>query len=336
MNTGSDFETFIFICPHCQYQTRLPEAFEGLMHTCENCKVKSVATATTEKICPSCGKPVDISAKKCHHCQQDFIDISILLKKLESDLGIKMIEIPAGSFMMGSPESEVGRFADELLHHETVEKKFWMSETPITKSQYKKVTGKTRGWAGISGNVEYPNYPVSCVDWDEADQYCRLLNEKYADYIPCNVQFDLPTEIQWEYSCRAGTTSPLYNGKSLKKTFFDFEKDCIADIAQYGMFSGPQQVKKKKPNNWGLYDMVGNVYEWCRDNYYLYPGDNNIDNIQKCADLLLKDRKIIRGGCWELTPISCSVSACRSAAREAKVPSFRDDLTGFRIILEEK
>lgn len=327
MNIGSDFETFIFICPHCQYQTKLPEAFEGLMHTCENCKVKSFATATTEKICPSCGKSVDISAKKCQYCQQDFIDISILLKKLESDLGIKMIEIPAGSFMMGSPESEYGRDFDEFLHHVVIKNKFWISDTMITAAQYRKFMKYS--------TTTHAAKPV-LVLWADANKFIEKINCKYADEIPVNHCFDLPSEEQWEYACRAGTTSALYNGKNLSGSFWGCKTDDLKEIACFEYFSLLQPVKTKKPNAWGLFDMLGNCYEWCRDLYYLYSGDTNSKSLERLEWLKLrKEHRIICGGCRGPNPACCR-SAHRSISQTEGGEHGWAGYHGFRIILEEK
>jgi sulfatase modifying factor 1 len=164
-------------------------------------------------------------------------------------------EIPAGTFMMGSPETEKDHADDEHQHKVTISKAFYMQTTEVTQGQWKEVMG-TEPWKGESDVREGANYAAAYVSWDDAVAYCKKLSVKEGK------TYRLPTEAEWEYACRAGT-----------KTMWSFgnDKKVLGDYAWYGKFaldidgSYPHQVGLKKPNPFGLHDMHGNVYEWCHD-----------------------------------------------------------------------
>ncbi len=163
--------------------------------------------------------------------------------------------------------------------------------------------------------------PVENVNWIEAKAFCAKLNELYADKLPRGYRFDLPTESQWEYACRAGTTSALNNDSHLR----DLKHDCenLAEVAWYdykGKVSKTQNVGLKRPNAWGIYDMHGNVFEWCRDKY------NDFQSTKKkpysTADY------VIRGGSWY-----SNAKDCRSAYRHFYLSTYRRSYIGFRVAL---
>ena len=210
-------------------------------------------------------------------------EIHLLLQGLSFDF----IEIPPCSFIMGSSPNECWHRNDELLHSVTLTKKFWIGKNPVAVEQYNRIAG-----AAYKGDKK----PCK-VTWYEAQKFCDILNERYTDFLPSGYMFALPTEAQWEYACRAGTETPFNS------------KDGIEEIAWYsGNAKGAQKVgSKKKANAWGLYDMHGNVAEWCEDAYAKYDGDRT-DPLPRSGNRL---NRVIRGGNWE-----SDASACRSAARD--------------------
>jgi formylglycine-generating enzyme required for sulfatase activity len=195
---------------------------------------------------------------------------------LTLDLGkgvtMKLVLIRAGTFMMGSPDSEKGRKADESPQHEvTISKPFYMGVTEVTQAQYEAVMGTNP--SGLKG----PTNPVNNVSWYEASDFCRKLSAKTGK------AFRLPTEAEWEYACRAGS-----------KTRFSFgdSDSALGDYAWFGSKTRP--VGQKKPNAWGLYDMHGNVGEWCADRYGPYSSEASVDSQGATSGGV----RVLRGGSW--------------------------------------
>ena len=238
--------------------------------------------------------------------------------------------IPAGEFEMGSPEDEIGRttkeywnavydFAPEkaetFSRHtaETrrkvaVEHAFWLGRFPVTREQYAAVIG-----ADLS-LLENGLRPMTQIRWEEAAAFCEKLNVLCADQIPQGYRFAIPTEEQWEYACRAGTTTALNNDKNL--TQCDFFCPNLAEVAWFQMNSGEHKrdVGLLKPNAWGLYDMHGNVWEWC---VCSTPVDDNP-----------LSKRILRGGSWYDPP-----RFCRSAMRRWLDEDRGGPDIGFRVAL---
>lgn len=197
---------------------------------------------------------------------------------------------PPGTFMMGSPESEAGRENNEMQHQVTLTKGFWMMETEVTQKQWQAVMGYNPSRLKSDGR------PVESVSWNNCQDFCRKTG------------LHLPTEAQWEYACRAGTTGP-YAGN-------------LNEMAWYGG-KGRHTVRSKKPNAWGLYDMHGNVWEWCQDKYGSYPKESVTDPIDTSSVAW----RVRRSGGGSL-----SASKCRSASRGGREPSCHNNYTGFRCI----
>ncbi len=219
--------------------------------------------------------------------------------------GIEMVYIPPGTFMMGSPKDEEGRLDNEGPQHRVIlSRGFWLGKYPVTQGQWEVVMG---------GNPSYykgePRLPVEKVSWDDCQAFCRKLSQQGKG------QFRLPTEAEWEYACRAGSTT--------RYCFGDLE----GALGEYAWIEGNSGNKThlvggKKPNTWGLYDMHGNVWEWCQDWYGNYSYSAETDPTGPNSG----SYRVIRGGHW----INCA-GYCRSASRGRISPGNRINNLGFRL-----
>ena len=244
-----------------------------------------------------------------------------------NDNGFKMTLVwcPSGNFTMGSPKSENDREHDEDQVQVRLTKGFWLGQTEITQGQWKTIMGTTP-WKGVDHVKEGSNYPATYVSWEDATAFCKKLTEqeRKAGRLPEDWEYTLPTEAQWEYACRAGTTTAYSFGNNDSK---------IGDYAWYGWNVGDGNTKEeqyahavgtKRPNPWGLSDMHGNVYEWCRDWYAdKHPGGRDPEVTAEGSS----SSRVIRGGSW----VSFS-RYCRSADRDWYIPSnHREVFLGFRV-----
>jgi sulfatase modifying factor 1 len=234
--------------------------------------------------------------------------------------------IPAGTFTMGSPESEAGREDDESQHQVTISKPFYMQTTEVTRGQWKAVMG-TEPWKGEKYVKEGANYAATYVSWDDAVAYCKKLSEKEGK------TYRLPTEAEWEYACRAGTET--------RWSFGDDEK-VLGDYAWYNENAYDivseryaHQVGLKKPNAFGLYDMHGNVLEWCHDyyevDYYKQSPENDPAGGKGSAYPSSGSNRVMRGGSFYNHPATHT----RSARRHKSFPD-KGSLPrhGFRVVRE--
>lgn len=249
--------------------------------------------------------------------------------------------IPAGSFVMGSPETELGRRDDEAQHKVILTRPFYFGVFTVTQKQYELITGDNPSeFKGTTHPVESVSYYMlrgkeKGVRWPESnlvDEYSFLgiLREK------AGLEFDLPTEAQWEYACRAGTTTALNNGMDLTNVKIDSEvnklgrywfndNNCAESSLPTGELIAHSAVGSYLPNAWGLYDMHGNVWEWCLDWYDKYPNDEVRD--YKGAEKGLY--RVLRGGCWN----NYFASHCRSAGRHCGGPGGDGSVYGIRVVL---
>ncbi|MBR2004087.1 MAG: formylglycine-generating enzyme family protein, partial [Thermoguttaceae bacterium] len=209
---------------------------------------------------------------------------------------------PAGTFTMGSPASEPGRFADETQHEVRLTRGFWMLETEVTQALWESVMGEN---PVTIDRLKGPNKPVGNVSWEDCQEFIAKLNSD--GYAPSGLKFRLPTEAEWEYACRAGTSGP-YAGSSLD-TMGWYKDNSGGDNRDVG---------KKAPNAWGLYDMHGNLWEWCADWFGTYDTASQTE----------PSSRVLRGGSWRNV-----AEHSRSANRNFSPPRFRNDHYGFRLVL---
>jgi len=230
-------------------------------------------------------------------------------ESVTNSIGMELIEIPAGTFTMSSPASEAGHQDDEAAVGVTLTQGFLLGKTEVTLGEWQQVMGKV--WKGQRYDVASKNYPAIEITWDDATEFCEKLSQSESVGEP----YRLPTEAEWEYACRAGTT-----------TAFSFGDD-ESKLGEYAWFTGntgseqyAHKVGTKKPNPWGLHDMHGNVFEWCSDWY-----DESLPGGTDPVGPDYGSSRVLRGGGWWRNPRDC-----RSANRDCAVPSIRRAL-GFRV-----
>ena len=237
--------------------------------------------------------------------------------------------IEAGTFTMGSPEWELGRMSEEVQHEVTLTKSFELKRTEVTLGEWRAVMGSSSSL--LSGDDDYPK---SWVSWYDAVNYCNALSD-FEGLSPAyevngaSVIWDqnadgyrLPTESEWEYACRASTTTAFHNGEITEtECGLDANLDQIAWYCGNDISYWAKEVGHKLPNPWGLYDMSGNVFEWCWDWYGGYPPGPVTDPIGAEAGA----NRIIRGGCYDAFGF-----ACRSAMRFPVAPNTYGTWIGFR------
>jgi hypothetical protein len=233
---------------------------------------------------------------------------------LAGGIKLDMVTLPAGSFLMGSPASDPDAQRNEKPQHQVKLKSFSIGKYPVTQEQYQAVMGNNP-----SSFKNNPKNPLETGSWNDAQEFCKKLNQLTGK------KYRLPTEAEWEYACRAGTQTRFYFG------------DDAAKLGDYGWYNGnsgskPHPVGQKKPNDWGLYDMSGNVWEWCEDpwhNSYADKPENIKNNGNTIWPSSYISSRVLRGGSWSTFPW-----ACRSAFRsdvdsigvnlKGRVPKFVD------------
>jgi formylglycine-generating enzyme required for sulfatase activity len=240
------------------------------------------------------------------------------LPTINNSIGMKLARIPKGTFMMGSPKSEDGRSSEEMQHSVTISQDYYLGVMEVTQGQYEKVIGTNP--SNFQNRVNRKNessmYPVEQVSWEDAVEFCKKLSDLPEEKKAGRV-YRLPTEAEWEYACRAGSMTAFSFGESPK---------LLSDYAWFGGNSNRQTylVGQKKANAWGLYDMHGNVWEWCSDLYGDYPKRALTDPVGSRDG----DIRVNRGGGWEE-----DAADCRSAIRSYNDPSVRFSVLGFRVAL---
>lgn len=237
----------------------------------------------------------------------------------ESSVGMKLVMIPPGTFRMGSLAAEKGHFENERQVEVVLSQPFFLGQFPVTQDQWREVMSR-EPWKDRDFAPPEAEAPATYLSWDEAVQFCRLLTEEdhAKGRLPDDWRYALPTEAQWEFACRSGAESRYYFG------------DEEAELHEFAWFEEnawdagdghPMPVGGKRPNAFGLYDMAGNVWEWCRD-WYLpgLPGGTDPE-VTEATDL-----RATRGGSWGQPAVMC-----RSAYRMGQDPQTQNSSQGFRV-----
>jgi len=220
--------------------------------------------------------------------------------------------IPPGTFMMGSPGDEPERDDDETLHRVTLTRGFWLADTAVTQELYEAVMGKN------PSHFKGRNRPVEEVSWRDCQEFFKKLKTLPETR---DLSFTLPTEAQWEYACRAGTTTPFSFGDNITPDQVNYDGNYPYNNGKKGEVRRETvEVKSLPCNDWGLYEMHGNVWEWCNDWYGAYP-DTEVENPQGPEQ---GESRVLRGGSW-----FSFGRYCRSASRSSPGPGGRDDGVGF-------
>jgi formylglycine-generating enzyme required for sulfatase activity len=239
--------------------------------------------------------------------------------------GMKMNWIAPGRFVMGSPQGEAGRSDDEGPQREvTISRGFWLGAFAVTQEEWKAVAEEAVGEASDL-RIE-PSYfrgtrlPVEQVSWNDCEAWLRELNAMEEGRLPASFEYRLPTEAEWEFACRAGTTTRFHYGNSDEP------------LAEYAWYSGNSRsqthpVGEKKANSWGLHDIHGNVWEWCGDWYGPLNGGKGGSVIDPTGPVW-GTKRVMRGGSFGV-----AAARCRSAYRVWNEPKYRDYTLGFRVAL---
>jgi formylglycine-generating enzyme required for sulfatase activity len=233
--------------------------------------------------------------------------------------GIELLPIAPGEFLMGSPENEPGRSGDETQHQVRLTQPFWMGRYPVTQAEFEAVMGEN------PSHFKGARRPVENVDWHQAMAFCAKLTERAreAGCLPEGFVFRLPTEAEWEYACRAGTTSAFNDGSACTQP--EGKDPALDRLGWVNKNSGKEThpVGEKLPNAWGLHDLHGNVWEWCLDGKRDYTAEAQTDPFGPVEEGAFR---VVRGGSWY-----SRARDCRAAIRFRSHPEYRDGLLGLRL-----
>ncbi|MGB3312302.1 MAG: formylglycine-generating enzyme family protein [Nodosilinea sp.] len=260
----------------------------------------------------------------------------------EPAIQLDLLLIPGGTFTMGSPPDELGRYNDEGPQHEVTVPTFLMGRYPVTQAQWRAVATRTDLKVNTDldpdpANFKGDNRPVEQVAWHDAVEFCDRLSRLTSH------TYRLPTEAEWEYACRAGTETPFHFGETITTDLANYRGEDREDDPEkfpghYG--NGPKGIYRKETtpvnyfhplaNAFGLCDLHGNVREWCLDHWH-----DNYDGAPIDGSAWLTDdknaRRLLRGGSWDGAP-----GYCRSASRTLNYPDYRGNDYGFRVICEAR
>jgi formylglycine-generating enzyme required for sulfatase activity len=270
-------------------------------------------------------------------------------ERLADGVELTMVQIPAGSFLMGSPQGEEGRRDAEGPQYQVQLQGFFMGQTPITQAQWRVVAawqprdGESWGrqlklnpsyfQAGdnqkvgearlFDGEANTDQRPVEQVSWQDAIEFCKRLSQRTGRY------YSLPSEAQWEYTCRAGSSTPFHFGETISPALVNYYGSCAyADGPEGDCRQQTTPVSLFPANSWGLHDMHGNVWEWCQDQWHdNYNGAPQDGSAWLDRDVTNDYKRLLRGGSWNDLP-----GSCRSAYRGLPLPGYVSGLVGLRVV----
>ncbi len=245
------------------------------------------------------------------------LEAKYFVEDLGNGVTLEMVQIPGGTFTMGSPATEAKRYDSESPQHQVTVPAFFMGRYPVTQAQYQAIVGNN------ASNFKGGNRPVETVNWNEAVEFCNRLSKNSGR------NYRLPSEAEWEYACRALTSTPFYFGETITSDLVNYDGTVLPYAsAPKGVYrKETTEVGKFPPNAFGLYDMHGNVWEWCQDyshdNYQGAPTDGSAWLTGGNSTT-----RLLGGGSWNLNP-----EYCRSANRIRYSPVFRFNNVGFRLVV---
>jgi formylglycine-generating enzyme required for sulfatase activity len=249
-----------------------------------------------------------INDRQRQHCQK-------YVENLGNGVSLEMVLIPAGIFGMGTPG--FGEFEEERPHHTVRVSAFLLGKFPVTQEQWKTVMDWEPPY-----RCQGPRRPVDRVDWKDALEFCRRLSKKTGH------TYRLPNEAEWEYACRAGTATPFHYGETLTTDLADYVGEHTYQLEPKGIYRhGSTEVGSFPPNAFGLYDLHGNVWEWCADQWHDdYVGAPTDGSVWESGNGI--PFRVMRGGSWHEPPANC-----RSATRLKMDENEAEDFFGFRVAL---
>jgi formylglycine-generating enzyme required for sulfatase activity len=257
------------------------------------------------------GEQINKESKQSQYFSQD----------LDNDITLEMVAIPEGTFLMGSPQDEKDSYDDERPQHEVNVRPFFMGKYPITQTQWRAIAATAKIDIDLETNpseFKGDELPVESVNWYQATEFCKRLSRE------TKREYRLPSEAEWEYACRAGTTTPFYFGETITGELANYNTNKTY-VEEYRNETTP--VGQFPPNAFGLYDMYGNVWEWCADTWH-----DNYDGAPTDGSAWIENgddnRSPLRGGAWYTFPYRC-----RSAHRNIDARRYsRSFLYGFRVV----
>ncbi|MBE9065647.1 formylglycine-generating enzyme family protein [Leptolyngbya cf. ectocarpi LEGE 11479] len=246
------------------------------------------------------------------------------VEDLGNGVTLDMVYISEGDFLMGSPEHEAERLDSEGPQHSVHVSAFYMGKYPVTQAQWQTVAKLKKVKIDLEpapSKFKGDNLPVEKVSWFEAVEFCQRLSKHTGK------KYRLPSEAEWEYACRAGTTTPFYFGETISTDQVNYNGNYTYGNGEKGNFKRRTTAVDGFPaNNFELYDMHGNVWEWCQDCWH-----ENYEGAPKNSSAWVQGGdsgyRILRGGSWSYTP-----GLCRSAVRDNLMPGNRDFNIGFRVV----
>jgi formylglycine-generating enzyme required for sulfatase activity len=239
---------------------------------------------------------------------------------IENSIGMHLIPVLHGSFITGTPTSfKFNLRFEEFQHQVTLTKNYYLGQTEVSQAQYKNIMGYNPSvFLGDS-------LPVQNVSWFEALEFCKKLSKKE------NKTYRLPTEAEWEYACRAGSSALYYTGDTISTSFANYDgRQTLAEESSGTFMGTPVACGSYPPNQWGLYNMPGNVFEWCSDWYAKYPEEISVDPQGASEDKRLEPARVLRGGAYD-----SEKRYCHNGFRYRLLPADKYSFTGFRVLMEK-